>query len=200
MLTLFLIWAALFCGVGLVLMLLLSHPLELRPRRWLKISLSLPVLIYAAYQLAYRPQSEGAAIGNVLQYVSCAGVGLALWGMNIAWLGAQLVNQFLFGSGRGGGGFRPDFREAKMFIKENDLEAAIKSLERELAKEPANYEGRMLLASIYHELKQPQKGLEQINFILANADATPGQIEAAHAAQHQLRVLQLQLDAERQGR
>ncbi len=190
---------AIFVGCGVVLMVALSQPEELRRGRWLKMALSLPLLLFLAWLLNYSPTGQGDAIGNVTFYAGGVVTFTLIWMRNFTWFGGQAFLRLTHGSaGQGGGGWVPDYRAARSHVKDGDYEQAIECVQFELAKEPGNFEGRWLLAAIYQELKQPKEAMQQVNAILACPTSTPEQLTTARAAQQQLRALQIQLDSERE--
>lgn len=188
-----------FVGCGIVLMLGLSHPEELRKGRWLKMVVSLPLLIFLALMLAWKPGDQGAAFGNVVFYAGGVIVFAIVWMRNFTWFGAQAFHRLIHGNpGQGGGGFVPDYRGARSRVEDGDYDQAIEYVKFELAKEPGNFEGLWLLAAIYQEQKKLKEAGQQLDLILACPASTPEQVVAARAAQVQLRALQIQLDSQRE--
>ncbi|HIG27513.1 MAG TPA: hypothetical protein EYQ50_06825 [Verrucomicrobiales bacterium] len=182
-------------GVGLfgtLLMLAFSQPPELRRGRRTKIAMSLPFLVYSAHMIGIAIQDEIGAISTLFQYVSCCIILAGIWAPNIAWLVGQGAVEFLFAPNRDGGGIRPDFKLARSLIEDDRLDDALKALKWELKKDIYNYEDRWLMAAIYKETKEPDKGLEQIKLLQMNEDLMPQQKENAHVAKKEL----LQLKAE----
>lgn len=189
---------AIFVGCGIVLMLALSHPDELRRGRWLKMALSMPVLLFLAWMLGFQPDNRAAAIGNATFYGGGVVVFGLIWMKNFTWFGGQAFLRLTHGSGKAGGGFVPDYRAARARVDDGDYDQAIEYAKFELAKEPGNFEGLWLLAAIHQELKQIKEASQQLDLILACPTSTPEQIAAARAAQQQLRALQIRLDSERE--
>lgn len=190
---------SIFMGFGIVLMLALSHPEELRRGRWLKMALSMPVLLFLAWLLTFKPTNDAAAIGNVTFYAGGVVVFTLIWLSNFTWFGAQAFHRLTHGRpGQGGGGFVPDYRAARSRVEDGDYEQAIEYVKFELAKEPGNFEGLWLLAAIYQEQKKVPEARQQLDRILACATSTPEQIAAARAAQQQLHALEIQLANQRE--
>ena len=190
---------AIFVGFGIVLMFALSHPEELRKGRWLKMVISMPVLIFLALMLGFQPTNEFGAFGNATLYVGGVVLFALIWMRNFTWFGAQAVHRLIHGSSsQGGGGFVPDYRGARSRVEDGDYELAIEYVKFELAKEPGNFEGLWLLAAIYQEQKKTKEAAQQLDLILAVPTSTPAQIAAARAAQQQLRALQIRLDSDRE--
>src|SRR6185295_15505100 len=129
-------------------MFALTLPVELRKGRWLRLGISVPFafLIARLAGLKVGYGEIGSAGPGVMGIFS--GLVLAIiWRGHIAHLGATKTTGLMFGDGRAGGGFRTDYREAQARIDERDLNAAIKAVRTELAKEPEDFEGLMLLAT-----------------------------------------------------
>lgn len=189
---------AVFVGCGILLMLALSQPEELRRGRWVKMTLSMPVLIFLGWLLGFQPGNEATAIGNVTFYAGGVVVFGLIWMRNFTWFGAQAFLRLTHGSGRAGGGFVPDYRAARARVDDGDYDQAIEYVKHELAKEPGNFEGLWLLAAIYQEQKKIPEAVQQLDLILACPTSTPEQIASARAAQQQLRALQIRLDSERE--
>ena len=183
---------AIFVGCGILLMLALSQPEELRPGRWVKMAISLPVLATLGWLF------DQASPGLVMPMSACVIAFGLIWMKNFTWLGAQVFHRLTFGSGKAGGGFVPDYRSARSCVEDGDYQQAIEHVKFELAKEPGNFEGLWLLAAIYQEQKKAPEATQQLSLILACPASTPEQITAARAAQQQLRALQIQLDSERE--
>lgn len=183
---------AIFVGCGIVLMFALSHPGELRRGRWLKMAVSLPVLTALGWLF------DQASAGLMMPMAACVIAFGLIWMKNFTWFGGQAFLRLTLGSGKAGGGFVPDYRGARSRVEDGDYEQAIEYVKFELAKEPGNFEGLWLLAAIYQEQKKIPEAMQQLGLIRACPASTPEQIAAARAAQQQLRVLQIQLDSERE--
>lgn len=190
----FLSAGAIFVGCGILLMFALSHPAPLRKGRWLKMLISLPVLLFLGWLLGFQPTNPASAYANVTFYAGGTVVFTLIWLNNFTWFAAETVHRIVHGRpNQGGGGFVPDYRGARSRVEDGDYELAIEYVQFELAKEPGNFEGLWLLAAIYQELKQPAAAMRQIDLILACPTSTPEQIAAARGAQQQLRALEIQL-------
>jgi hypothetical protein len=107
----------------------------------------------------------------------------------IAGFFADLFVGALFSEPRNTSGAWPDFRYARSAVRDGDLHGAIELTKGELEKEPENYEGLMLLASLYAETGKPARSigaLEKIigalEKILSNPNATDEQKRVASAA------------------
>lgn len=179
-----------FVGLGFLLMLGLSHPEELRRGRWVRMALSLPVLLLIQRMFA---------LGLMIFCIGGVVVFTLIWLNHFTWFGAQAFHRLIHGGpAKGGGSFVPDYRGARSRVEDGDYEQAIEYAQFELAKEPGNFEGLWLLAAIYQEMKKPKEALAQIDLILACPTSTPEQVAAARGAQHQLRALEIQLANERE--
>ena len=142
-------------GFGIVLMFALSHPEELRRGRWLKLAISLPVLLFLGWMLGFQPTNELTAFGNATFYAGGTVLFALIWMKNFTWFGAQTLHRLIHGSSsQGGGGFVPDYRGARSRVEDGDYDRAIEYVKFELAKEPGNFEGLWLLAAIYQEQKK----------------------------------------------
>lgn len=184
---------AIIVGSGLLLMFALSHPGELRRGRWLKMAISLPVLLALGWLF------DQASPGLVMPMAACVIAFGLIWMKNFTWFGGQAFLRLTHGRpNQGGGGFVPDYRAARARIEDDDYEQAIQYAKFELAKEPGNFEGLWLLAAIYQEQKKTKEAAQQLDLILACPTSTPEQVAAARAAQQQLRALQIRLDSERE--
>ena len=161
----------------------LARVVPARADRWIRLTISLPLLF------------------SVLQPTILAGFFIAalafIWCGPIAHLMTGPIMTALYGRGGQSAGPIPDFKFARAKIEDGKLQEAIKLAQWELTKNPTNYEGLILLAAIYQELKQPAKALAQVELIRQSADATDAQRDNARAAQTQLRELQIQLDEAR---
>lgn len=181
---------AIFLGFGIVLMLALSHPAELRPGRWLRMACSLPVLLFIHWMFT---------LGILILCIGGVVAFTLIWMNHFTWFGAQAVSRLLHGRpNQGGGGFVPDYRGARSRVEDGDYEQAIEYVKLELAKEPGNFEGLWLLAAIYQEQMKPKEAAQQLDLILACPTSMPEQVAAARAAQQQLRALEIQLANERE--
>ncbi len=190
---------AIFVGFGIVLMFAVSHPHELRKGRWVKMAISMPVLLFLGLMLDFQPDNRESAIGNVVFYAGGVIVFGLIWMRNFTWFGAQAFHRLIHGSpGQGGGGFVPDYRGARSRVEDGDYDQAIEYVKFELAKEPGNFEGLWLLAAIYQEQKKLKEAGQQLDLIITCRTSTPEQVATARAAQHQLRALQIQLDSQRE--
>jgi hypothetical protein len=192
-----LFWFAVFYGLGLPLMLALSHPPDVREGRWRKILLSTPIILGIAWLMAYQADNHFSGFMTAASY----GVGFMLlsviWAENVGHFGGNAFHRLLHGSGRAGGGFVPEFGHARGLMKDRNWQAAIEEIEEQLRKDPHNLEGRRLLISNYLELQQPARALEQAGLILQSPHLTGEQRQWAAAAREQLRAMvQSGLDAE----
>lgn len=169
-------------GISLILafglFLAMSQPLELREGRWLNIGFSLVMVWVIALTLQNGPGY--AAIPVIFLFVGVC----FLWSPNVAHgLSGLLLNTLFEGCGKGSiGGFRPDYREARAKIDAEQWDAAIELVQHELIKSPTDYEGRTLLAALYHEKELPSEAIVHLEVILHNPHATDAQKSAAAAA------------------
>jgi len=73
----------------------------------------------------------------------------------------------------------PDFKGARSAASEGNLREAIRFTREELKKEPENYEGLMLLASLYVDEGSPEKAIESLGTILRCSNVTDEQRRSA---------------------
>ncbi len=176
-------------GITLILafglFLAISQPLELREGRWLKVGFSLASVLVIA--LTLQNGLSYAAIPVIFLFVGVC----FLWSPNLAHgLSNLAINSLFGGCGKGSiGGFRPDYREARAKIDAEQWDAAIALVQHELTKSPTDYEGRALLAALYHEKKLPSEAIVHLEVILHNPHATDAQKSAAAAAKHECLAL-----------
>lgn len=192
-----LMWFGIYYGLAFPLMLVLSHPPDVREGRWKKIALSTPVIFGLAWLMAYRADNHFSGFMTAGSY----GLGFMLlsviWAENVGHFGGNAFHRLLHGSGRAGGGFVPEFGHARGLMKDRNWQAAIEEIEEQLRKDPHNLEGRRLLISNHLELEQPRQALAQAELILQSPHLTDAQRQWAEAARQQLRAqVQSGLDAE----
>jgi hypothetical protein len=164
----------------------LTRPLELHEHRRLRISASMVLVFILALSLQ-------AGLGIHLFFNVFLFVFLCfLWAPVLAFHLSNGLCQMLFSGGSqvASGGFRPDYREARSKIEDNQFDEAIKLTQAELEKDPSNYEGRVLLASLFHERKMPVEALIHLEAILNNPEATSEQRRNAQAGKNQCLALQ----------
>jgi hypothetical protein len=181
--------------LALALFFALSQPLELRERRWSKIGGSL-VLVLVMVLIDQSGLGYGMILEVFLLVVLCF-----MWMPHVAHcVSALLVNTMFGGFEKGSlGGFRPDYREARIRIEAGDLDAAIELVQHEIGKAPTDFEGRSLMAALYHEKKQPRKALVHLEAILNDPQATDSQKQAAAVAKAQCLELQQYLAITKSG-
>ena len=175
----------LFFGGALALMLAVSSHPDGREGRWRRILWSQPALLFLAATFHTY---------NVFHYVATLMLLFLIWREDLTWHGARAFEALTFGSGHAFGSRRAEFQFARSLARENDFGGALAAIREELEKDPQNYEGHILLATIYKELRQPDRALEALNVILENPNAMPGQIEFARSAAPELRQLQKDLE------
>ena len=136
--------------------------------RWGRVVISLPLLA-----LAMQPMVLAVFFIVALGY---------LWGGAIAHLVAGGITNSLYGRGSQSAGHTPDFKYARAAALDGDFKEAIKLAEWELSKQPDNYEGLVLMATIYMESSRPKLALEQLDRIVASPQATDEQRRLAAQA------------------
>jgi hypothetical protein len=162
-------------GAAAGVMVLLSHPEELRPGRIWKMAVSLPMLAIGLSIMAANAGNPAAAFGQVTFYVFFIGIPILIWTPTMTWHAARFLSTILHGSGRAGGGFRPEYGLVRFHMKEGDLDEALKLLDEELDKDRNNFEGLLLLAQIHLYKKQPQKAIAALQTIIAAPNTTDEQ-------------------------
>jgi tetratricopeptide (TPR) repeat protein len=108
----------------------------------------------------------------------------------IIWFIAKGISAFFFADGHADAGLRAEFRYARSAKREGDLKEAIRLAQQELEKDPKNYEGLLLLAAIYEEMKIPDQAMLQLNAALSHPDVTDAQREFAQAEKDRLEQAQ----------
>ena len=158
----------------------LTQPEELRRYRWLRLLVSLPLF--------------WCALTFFLPLFIC-GVGLlaVMWSDVLAhYLSGGLTN-LLHRDITSETGIKADFHYARNHRRDGETQKAIAAIEHELKKEPANYEGLMLLAEIYQDLNQPEEALQRLQIIVDGPSATQDQKNYALWEQEKCRQLQRHL-------
>jgi hypothetical protein len=72
-----------------------------------------------------------------------------------------------------------DFRAARSWAKDGEIKKAIALTKAELKKEPDNFEGLILLGSLYADANSPKRALEATETLLRSPNLTPEQKQAA---------------------
>ena len=154
----------------------LTKPPEMRRHRWLKLAVSFPLVLMLAnaFTLVVKPGAYGSIPGGLGAIAAIVLLGF-LWCGNIAHFTSRKTTSFLFGDGRGGGGFVPDYKEARWKAEAGELDAAIELTKEQLEKSPTDYEGLTFLATLYNETNRPKDALAQLDRILANPHVTDTQ-------------------------
>ena len=164
------------CVAAGAVFLLLTRPAELSGDRCWKTHLSHVLFIFAMLGLGMRlaDASDLEVLAGVGALASLICLGF-LWAPNLSFLAGRSATNLLYGDGDGGGGFRTDFREARLRMKESEWKEGVKLVELELAKQPKDFEGLRLLAEACVHLKLFGKAQAQMEIILNNPDATNDQ-------------------------
>ena len=162
--------------VALLVFLGVSQPLEVRSGRWWRIAISLAIVwsISGMFRQGPGPHLIGAIVLlPVLAFV---------WMGNLAYFSSKWIVDSLLGFGvskRSLGGFRPDFRVARSLGRDGRLDEAIQLTQDELTKDPHNFEGLLLLATLYHEKGLFDQAMDQLAIIARNPAATVDQKKIA---------------------
>lgn len=147
------------CLLTIALGLAATHPLELREYRWLKIALSLPIvlLITSVYQ----------ELGAFRGYFAMFGIGVLgfIWKSPIAHCMSGGFMKLILGNWNQPSGIRAEIGGPRALFKHGEYDEALVLTQRELEKDPMNYDGLLLLADIYEALSRPtdaQKALQKL--------------------------------------
>jgi tetratricopeptide (TPR) repeat protein len=175
-------------GAAAGAMVVLSHPEELRPGRIWKMAVSLPMLAIGLGIMAAKATNAFVAVGQVTFYVFFIGIPILFWTPNLAWYAGRGLTTLLQGSGRGGGGFRPEFGLVRSHLEEGNLKEALKLLEEELDKDRHNFEGLLLLAQLQLDRKQPRKAIAALQTIIDGPDTTEEQRALAVSEKKRLEI------------
>jgi hypothetical protein len=146
-----------------------TQPLELRHNRWWRIALSLPVVLLIV--------SVFWELAGIRGYFALWGVAILgfIWMGPMAHAATTLLQPILFGDLNRNSGIRAEFAGAKALRQHGDIAEALKLTEEELAKEPLNYEGLLLLAELCHESGHHSKAVKALDLLLTSRALTPAQ-------------------------
>lgn len=172
--------SALACLATVVTGAALTHPLELRQYRWVRIVLSLPIVVLVT-SIFWR-------MGIVNGYFGVMGIAVLafIWRSPVTHYVSVGAAQLIFGTPNAGGGIRADFGGARALLRHGDVEDAIGQLNRELRKEPLSYEGLVLLTQCYVEKNDLRRALETVNKSLEKSPLTDEQREVVRAHKGQI--------------
>jgi hypothetical protein len=168
-------WVAVVGAVLAPVMWLLSRSVEFRAGRWRKILFTAPAILLLAWGFDHAVAHQGDAFFTVGVFSGATILFALIWMPELTHIGASGFSHLLYGDGRAGGGFVPDYKDARWKIEEGNLEAAIKLTKDQLAKSPTDYEGLILLATLYNETDRPKEALAQLERILSNPLTTDTQ-------------------------
>ncbi|MBI5775050.1 MAG: hypothetical protein HZA89_15090 [Verrucomicrobia bacterium] len=180
---------AIFVLFAMLVMLALSHPMDLRETRWTKIKFTwlcagVMLCLGTMVGLDWIPLDNFIVRYIVIVlFAACVTGILACWIPNVAWLFSRPVDTLIFGGvGTQSAGHIPEYKYAREKALEGDFKEAIKMCQWELSKQPDNYEGLLLLATIHMEMKNPKLALAQVELILKIPHLSENQErEALHA-------------------
>jgi hypothetical protein len=163
--------------------LALSQPEEVRAGRWFKIAISVP-LVWAMSLIL----QGGLSLGMIAFLFMLLTLGI-VWCGNISHFLSVRIVHFLFDTNNPSMGFRPSFDYARTAIRDGELEEAVKLIKVELAKDPKNYEGRMLMTRVLDAMQVPAEAMAHLAVILENPEATDSQKQCALAEKERLEML-----------
>ena len=162
-------WLGISIYLALVIVfLLLMRTMEPGWERWFRFLISLPLLLFSMVPTIFAPFFIAA-----LAFV---------WGGRISHLLSGPITNMIYGRGSQSAGHIPNFKYARDAALDGEFEEAIKLTKWELAKQPDNYEGLILMATIYMETDRPKLALEQLDRIIASPNTPSAQRQAASDA------------------
>ncbi len=116
----------------------------------------------------------------ILAFAGACILGTMIWRLT-GWLANTAIQPLVVSSHYDvSSSFLPDMKMAKTLAAEGQVDQAIKLANAEVAKQPGNYEGNLLLAQWYCDLGQFNKALRCLKTITENPDATDAQKEVAN--------------------
>jgi hypothetical protein len=159
--------------VGMIwLMFRLSRDVEVLPGRWWRISLSLlPAWVIGGFVSEVLFKNEGVGFGGFTVVLCIVLLGY-LWRGVLAHQFSLSFMGMLFGSQFRLTGFQPDFRLARLAVRDGDWEGALQRTEVELKKSPTNYEVLLLLTEIHVQARAFAKAFRALDTILDNPEAS----------------------------
>ena len=172
--------SALACLATVVTGAVLTHPLELREYRWIRIVVSLPIVVLVT--------SVFWRMGIVNGYFGVVGIAMLafIWRSPVTHYASVGVAQLIFGTPNVGGGIRTDFGGARALLRHGDVDEAIEHLNRELRKDPLSYEGLLLLAQCHMEKSDLKRALGTANKSLAESPLSDEQREIVCTLKQQI--------------
>lgn len=178
--------ATLVSIVTILLGLAATRDLELRPFRWLKIALTLPIVLYLTF--VFRNELE-----RVTGYFAIFSFAIlaVIWKSSMAHFGSLAVGRLIYGDMTRPTGIQADFSGPKALRKHGDLAEAIALAQQELEKEPHSYEGLLLLADLYLEADEQPRALKTMEKLLGNADLTKEQRDLVQARKEKIEEWEL---------
>ena len=142
---------------------------ELRAFRWLKIAVSLPLVVLIA---SVFDEMSGAGGWFALWPVALLGF---IWKSPLAHLASAGVSRLIYGDLNRSTGIRAEFGGPKALLQHGDLEDALRVTLQELEKEPRNYEGGLLLSEIHQAMDQPKLAAKALERLLGSGGLTADQ-------------------------
>jgi len=169
--------AVIVCLATIVAGLGATHPEELRPHRWLKIVLSLPIMVLITAQFYQLDQIGG--------YFAIWGFAILafIWKSPLAHFGSLCVHRLIYGNMNQPTGVQPDFFGPKALRKHGDIKEALGLCKQELDKDPLNYEGLLLLSELCLESCDSVAALAPLKKLLNHGSLSSEQREAVRARQ-----------------
>jgi hypothetical protein len=161
--------ATIACLVTIVAGIAATHHLELREHRWLKIALSLPLVVLIT--------SVFHQLHAVSGYFAMWSIGILafIWKSPIAHFFTFGFTKLIHGNPNQASGIRAEIAGPRALFKHGDLEEALRLTLQELEKEEFNYDGLLLLADIHEAMNQPAKATEALTKLLRRRGLTANQ-------------------------
>ena len=172
--------SALACLATVVTGAALTQPLELREYRWVRIAVSLPIVVLVT--------SVFWRMGLVNGYFGLVGIAVLafIWRSPVTHYASVGIAQMIFGTPNAGGKIRADFGKAKALLRHGEVDEAIGQLNGELQKDPLSYEGLLLLTHCYMEKNDLKRALETVNKSLEKSQLSDEQREVVRTIKEEI--------------
>ena len=177
--------AVIVCLVTVLAGIAATHPLELREHRWLKIALSLPLVVLIA--------ATFHELAPVRGYFAMFSIGILgfIWKSPMAHLCSGGFLRLITGNMNQTSGIRAELAGPKALLKHGDLTDALAVTLRELEKDPLNYEGLLLLADTHEALDQPGPAARALEKLLRRPGLTADQRKMVRSRREKIEERQL---------
>jgi hypothetical protein len=149
--------------VTILLGVWMTHPEELRPRRWGRILVTLPFTCWIANAFA-TPIDLAQGMFSFFWSFFVA----FFWRDVFAHYVSDQIMKSMIGFSPFARGVEVDLQYVKSAIRFGETDRAVELLEEELEKEPYSYEGLLLLSSLNAELKRWEAAIAPLGLLLEN--------------------------------